>query len=73
MVDSFKRWLGNKNDTEKDSTNSINCEELQTALLEVEQIVNNRPRTYYYLDNGEAFLRSWSTFGQLTHLLQYLV
>ena len=37
-------------------TAKLTYEELQTILHEVEQIVNNRPITYYYSDNEEACL-----------------
>ena len=31
-------------------------EGLQTVLYEVDQIINNRPITYYYSDNKESYL-----------------
>ena len=34
----------------------LNCEELQTILLEVEAILNNRPLIYYYDDDTEECL-----------------
>ena len=37
-------------------TAKLTYEELKTILQEVEQIVNNRPITYYYEDNEEVCL-----------------
>ena len=37
-------------------TAKLTYEELQTVLYEVEQLINNRPITYYYSDNEESCL-----------------
>ena len=37
-------------------TAKVTYEELQTALYEIEQIINNGPITYYYSDNEESCL-----------------
>ena len=37
-------------------TAKVTYEELQTVFYEVEQIINNRPITYYYSDNEESCL-----------------
>ena len=34
----------------------LNYEQLQTVLLEIETILNNRPLTYYYADENEQYL-----------------
>ena len=51
MVRTTKVILRKTLDTAK-----LNYEELQTILYEVEQIINNRPITYYYSDNEEECL-----------------